>query len=199
MHMIEIRQIRGFVVAGVLSAAVAGCGTVVAATGSSTTGNNAGTTTSSGSTATGCSSTTLATKVTVIRAQHLVQPQRAAALEKTQTDPAKVQALFHQFCQAIAHKEVKTAILNCPDEVGLSYSGAFYDGSRLLADYVYGASGCQRVTVTAPGAKAQTVVIWGTAATAAPQLESDMGQVLGVPMSKVFPSGTRIQKEGATN
>ena len=198
MIMIDKRQIRGFVVAGMITAAVAGCGTTVVAAGSS--GNTTGNTTTTSGSATGCSSVTLATKVTVIRSTHLVEPERAQALEKTQTDPAKVQALFRQFCQAIAHKDTKTAILNCPDEIGIAYGGAFFDGSRLLADYTYGASGCQRVTVTAPGAKPQSVVVWGTAAAAAPNLVSDMGQVLGVPKSEVAQGyGSRIQKEGSTS
>ena len=206
IRMIDKRQIRGLMVAGVVTAAVAGCGTIVATAGATgTTGATStgatGTTTSSSSTATGCSSVTLATKVTVIRAMHLIEPQHAQSLQKTQTDPAKVQALFRDFCQAIAHKETATAILNCPDQIGLAYGGAFYDGSRLLANYTYGASGCQRVTVTAPGGKPQTVVVWGTAATAAPHLDSDMATVLGLPQAEVYqPYGTRIQKEGgATN
>jgi hypothetical protein len=201
--MIDKRQIRGLMVAGVVTAALAGCGTVVATagatgaagtTGSTGTTSNAGTTTSS---SIGCSSVTLATKVTVIRAMHLIEPQHAQSLEKTQTNADKVQALFRDFCQAIAHKDTGTAILNCPDQIGLAYGGAFYDGSRLLANYTYGASGCQRVSVTAPGGTPETVVVWGTAATAAPHLDSDMATVLGMPQSEVYqPYGTRIQKEG---
>jgi hypothetical protein len=44
-------------------------------------------------------------------------------------------------------------------------------------------------------------VVWGTAATAAPHLDSDMATVLGLPQAEVYqPYGTRIQKEGgATN
>jgi hypothetical protein len=177
-----------------LTVALAGCGTVVATAGDS--GSGTGTTTSTSSTATGCSSVTLATKVTVIRAMHLVDPQHAGSLEKTQTNPAKVQALFRDFCQAIAHRDTGTAILNCPDQIGLAYGGAFYDGSRLLADYTYGASGCQLVSVTPPGGKAQTVVVWGTAAQAAPDLDSDMSKVLGLPESVVFQQGSRVQQQG---
>jgi hypothetical protein len=196
--MIDKRQIRGLAVAGALTAALAGCGTVVA---TSNAGNSASASSASASSAsaTGCSSVTLATKVTVIKAMHLVEPQRAQALEQTQTNAAKVQALFHDFCQAIAHRDTKTAILNCPDQVGLSYGGAFYDGSRLLADYTYGASGCQRVSVTAPGAKAQSVVVWGTAAAAAPHLVSDMAKVLGVPTSEMSPGGAHIIQGGASS
>jgi hypothetical protein len=199
--MMHKRQIRGLMVAGALTAAVAGCGTAVATSNAGTT-NNTGTTgtatsTSTSSTATGCSSASLATKVTVIRAQHLIEPQQAQGLEQTQTNPAKVQALFRDFCQAIAHRDTSTAILNCPDEIGLSYGGAFYDGSRLLADYTYGATGCQRVSVTAPGARPQSVVVWGTAAKAAPNLVPDMAKVLGVPEKTMWlPYGTRYTEGG---
>jgi hypothetical protein len=188
--MMHKRQIRGLMVAGALTAALAGCGTVVATNSASDAG-------STSSTATGCSGATLATKVTVIRAQHLIEPQQAQGLEQTQTNPAKVQALFRDFCQAIAHRDTSAAILNCPDEIGLSYGGAFYDGSRLLADYTYGATGCQRVSVTAPGAKEQSVVVWGTAAKAAPNLVPDMAKVLGVPEKAMWlPYGTRNTEGG---
>jgi hypothetical protein len=198
--MMDKRQLRGLIGAGMLTAALAGCGSVVATAGDSGTTGTSSTTGTSGtsSTATGCSSVTLATKVTVIRAMHLIDPQHAGSLEKTQTNPAKVQALFRDFCQAIAHKDTGTAILNCPDQIGLAYGGAFYDGSRLLADYTYGASGCQRVSVTAPGGQAQAVVVWGTAAQAAPNLDSDMSKVLGLPESVVFQQGSRVQMEGGT-
>jgi hypothetical protein len=206
IRMIDKRQIRGLMAVGVLAVAVGGCGTAVATAGTGTAGTGAGTSgagtaggaSNAGTTsATGCSSVTLATKVTVIRAMHLIEPQRAAALERTQTNPAKVQALFRDFCQILAHKDTSTAILNCPDQIGLSYGGAFYDGSRLLADYTYAASGCQRITLSGPGASPQSVVIWGTAAAAAPHLETDMDKVVGLPQTEVYqPFGTHIQKEG---
>ena len=188
---------------GVLTAAIAGCGAVPAAN-TANTANTAGTTgtsginnASAGSTATGCSSVSLATKVTVIRAMHLIEPQRAQALKQTRTDAAKVQALFRDFCQAIAHKDTGTPVLHCPDQIGLSYGGAFFDGGRLLADYMYGASGCQQITVTGPHAKPQTVLVWGTAAAAVPHLETDMAAVLGLPVSEVYqPFGSHVTKNG---
>jgi hypothetical protein len=194
--MIDKRQIRGLMVAAVLTMAVAGCGTAVANTAGTTsnTGTTSGTATGSG---TGCADVTLATKVTVFRAMHLIEPERAGALEHTQTNAAKVQALFRDFCQILAHKDTSVAILNCPDQIGLSYGGGFYDGSRLLADYTYAASGCQRISMIAPGGQASSTVIWGTAAAAAPHLETDMGKVLGLPQTEVYqPFGTHIQKEG---
>jgi hypothetical protein len=127
---------------------------------------------------------------------HLIEPQRAQSAAKTQTDTAKVQALFRDFCQAIAHKDATRSILNCPDQIGLSYGGAFYDGSRLLASYSYGASGCQRVSVTAPGGKPQVVVVWGTAAAAAPHLDSDLAKVLNLPRNAVVKPYTGSQNDG---
>lgn len=182
-------------VAGVVTAALAGCGTTVVATGASGNTTNTGT----GSTATGCSSVSLATKVTVIRSMHLIEPQRAKDSEHTQTNKAKVQTLFRDFCQAIAHKETKSSVLHCPDQIGLSYGGAFYDGSRLLASYSYAASGCQRVSVTAPGGKPQSVVVWGTAAAAAPHLGADLAKVLNQPQSTVIRPYTGSMNGGGNN
>jgi hypothetical protein len=209
-NMMRKRQIRdlvtaslpvalGMAVAGILT--VAGCGTTVATAGKtgSTTGTGTTTTTTTSDTATGCASVDLATRVTVIRAMHLIEPQRAQALEQTQTSPAKVQALFRDFCQVLAHRDTSPAILHCPDQIGLSYGGAFFAGNRLLAEYVYGASGCQRVTVTAPGGKAESAVVFGTAAAAAPDLASDMSKVLGIPQSVVNQGGHVSDTGGATS
>jgi hypothetical protein len=210
-NMMRKRQIRdlvtaslpvalGMAVAGILT--VAGCGTTAATAGKTgtTIGTGTGTSTGIGTSdmATGCASIDLATKVTVIRAMHLIEPQRAQSLEQTQTSPAKVQALFRDFCQVLAHRDTSPGVLHCPDQIGLSYGGAFFAGDRLLAEYVYGASGCQRVTVTAPGGKAQSAIVFGTAAAAAPNLESDMSKVLGLPQS-VYQGGHVSDGGGATS
>jgi len=175
-----MRKVRGFILAGLLAAALAGCGTYVAV------GSSPNTT--SGTSATGCAGVDQATKVTVIRAMHLVEPTRAGALEVTQTNPATVRALFRDFCQVIAHKATPGAVLGCPNEIGLSYGGTFYDGTRSLASYTYAASGCEVVTVTASAnaAKPQSAVVMGSAAAAAPDLHTDMDKALGLSDSAVF-------------
>lgn len=176
-----------------LVAVLAGCGTQLAS--GATTGSGSGAQTAS-TTATGCASVNDATKVTVLRAMHLVEPTRLGNLETTQTDPVKVRALFRDFCAVIAHRDTSSTRINCPAEIGLSYSGTFYDGTRKLATFTFAASGCQIVTVTsaASGAKPQAVVVLGTAAAAAPNLHTDLDHVLGLSDREVFQPQTSVNQ-----
>jgi hypothetical protein len=200
--MMHTRQIRGLMATGTLVAAgifaAAGCGTVVAGS-SATTGSSAksGTGTdasSTSSTATGCASIDLATKVTVLRAMHLIEPTRTSQLQAVQSSPAKVQALFRDFCAVVTHP-FRGGVLHCPMDVGLAYGGTFYDGSRVLATYTYEASGCQVVTLV-DGTKQQKSVVAGSAAAAAPNLESDLAKVLDQSQAEVFKPLTHGQQSG---
>ncbi len=111
---------------------------------------------------------------------HLVEPTRAGALSKTQHNAALVQALFGQFCAALSHPSAAKGLVHCAADYGISYTGTFYDGTRSLATFIYGASGCQMVSLTADGQTKATMVL-GAAYTAAPKLRADMAAVLGVP------------------
>jgi len=121
-----------------------------------------------------------ATSVTVHRVMHLVEPTRAGALSKTQHNATLVRALFSELCAAVSHPSAKKEIIRCPADFGISYLGTFYDGSRTLAKFIYGASGCQTVSLTADGKTRSTFMLGGTS-TAAPKLRADMAAVLGVP------------------
>jgi len=194
MHMTLPRTARGLATAAIAAslAALAGCGTYVANGATAANGSTA-----TGSTATGCASVNDATKVTTIRAMHLVEPIRAASLEKTDTNPTTVRALFRDFCQVLSHKDTSNAMLHCPMEVGLSYGGTFYDGSRALASYVFAASGCERVTIisASAGAKPDSTVVAGSAAAAAPSLHDDMAKTLGLSVTQVFvPYGAHVNQ-----
>jgi uncharacterized protein YceK len=173
------RQLRGIVVAGLLCAAVAGCGTVVAATASS------GQPAAQAAPAVGCASVNQATSVTVHRSMHPLEPARLGTLIMTQRKPALVRALFGDFCKVIAHRYVPSHPVNCPAAFGLNYTGTFYAGHRELATFVYGATGCQSVDLTAAGKSTYSLVM-GNAATAAPHLETDVAAVLGLPKSAVY-------------
>jgi hypothetical protein len=116
----------------------------------------------------------------VHRVIHLVEPTRAGALSKTQHNAALVQALFGQFCAALSHPSAAKGLVRCPADYGISYTGTFYDGTRTLATFIYGASGCQTVSLTADG-QTRTTMVLGAAFTAAPKLRADMAAVLGVP------------------
>jgi hypothetical protein len=203
--MMSPRQVRGAVLAVLLCSALAGCGSVTA---SSAAGSSSSASTSAASSpatsssaaspaavAVGCASVNQATSVTVHRTMHLVEPTRAGALSTTQTDPAKVRALFGQFCSAIDHAATVEGVVHCPADFGISYSGTFYDGSQTLAKFVYGASGCQTVSLTA-GGKTQSTMVSGTASAAAPQLRADMAAVLGVPVSMLVQPQSQVNPGG---
>jgi hypothetical protein len=137
-----------------------------------------------------------APSVTVHRILHLVEPTRAAALAKTQHNVTLVRALFGQFCAALRHPSASKGTVRCPADFGISYLGTFYDGSRTLATFVYGASGCQIVSLTA-GGKTKSTMVLGAAAAAAPKLRTDMAAVLGVPTLAIAQPVTGVNKSGA--
>lgn len=180
---------------GVLVVALAGCGSQLAS-GAATGSSSGGAQTASNTGPVGCASMNDATKVTVLRAMHLVEPTRMGDLATTQTDPAKVRALFRDLCAVITHPDHYTGRMACPDEVGLSYSGTFYDGTRKLAAFTFAASGCEIVSVTSAsnGAKPQMAMVIGTAAAAAPNLHIDLDHVLGLPDTEVFHPQTHVNQ-----
>jgi hypothetical protein len=199
------RQVRGTALAVLLCSALAGCGSVTASTPAGAGASSSAPGTSSGpassapaassvpassapaaslapaaAAAPGCADVNQATSVTVHRVIHLVEPTRAGALSKTQRDATLVRALFGQLCTVVGHASAAKGILHCPADFGISYTGTFYDGSQTLAKFVYGATGCQVVSLTADG-KTQTTMMLGTASAAAAKLRTDMAAVLEVP------------------
>src|SRR6266699_6690261 len=202
--MMSPRQVRGTVLAVLLCSALAGCGSVTAssaagpgATSSPPAASSAAAAASSApaTAATGCASVNQATSVTVHRTMHLVEPTRMGALSKTQNNAALVRALFGQFCAAVAHAAAAKGTVRCPADFGVSYSGTFYDGRRTLAKFVYGASGCQTVSLTADG-KTQSAMVFGAAAAAAPKLRTDMAAVLEVPASMMAQPKSQSRNAG---
>jgi hypothetical protein len=217
--MMSPRQVRGTVLAVLLCSALAGCGSVTASApaGAGATSSAPGTSatqaassapaspgasssssaTPAAAAATGCAGVDQATSVTVHRVLHLVEPTRAGALSKTQHNATLVRALFRQLCAAVSHPAAKGGTLHCPGNFGISYLGTFYDGSRTLAKFNYGASGCQLVSLTV-GGKTRTTMVIGTASAAAPKLRADLAAVLGVPRLAIAQPVTGTGKSGAT-
>ncbi len=183
-----------------LCSALAGC---ASATSSATAGGSAASSAaatssaaaSSPAAAVGCASVNQATSVTVHRTMHLVEPTRMGALSMTQHNAALVRALFSQFCSAVGHAATATGAVHGPADFEISYAGTFYDGSRALAKFVYSASGCQTVSITADG-KTQFTMVFGPASAAAPALRADMAAVLGVPMSMLAPPQSQVNAGG---
>ena len=148
--------------------------------------------------ATGCAGADQATSVTVHRVLHLVEPTRGNALSKTQHNATLVRALFRQLCAAVSHPSAaKGATLHCPADFGIVYLGTFYDGSRTLAKFSYGVSGCETVSLTADG-KTRTTMVIGAASAAAPKLRPDLAAVLGVPRLAIAQPVTGTRNSGAT-
>jgi hypothetical protein len=182
MGMTKQSQVRGLAAAGLLCMALAGCGTAAATTIPAGGQNGAPTTAPE----VGCASVNEATKVTVIRQLLIAEPLNGGRRTVTQRNATLVRALFRDFCAVVGHPYHSSGPMFCPIDVGISYTGAFYDGKRVLATFVYGASGCQRIAVTAAGHTRSTFLL-GRAASAAPHLRADFAAVLGQSELQVFP------------
>jgi len=188
--MMSPRHVRGPVLAVLLCSALAGCASATSSAAAGAPAASSAAVASSVSAsppaaAVGCASVDQATSVTVHRTMHLVEPTRMDVLSMTQHNATLVRALFGQFCDAVGHAATATGTIHCPADFGISYAGTFYDGSRALAKFVYGASGCQTVSITANG-KTQTTMVFGPASAAAPKLRADMAAVLGLSVSQVY-------------
>jgi hypothetical protein len=194
------RQVRGCVLAVLLCSALAGCGSVTASAPAGAGASSSAPVTSSAPAVatTGCSSVNQATSVTVHRVIHLVEPTRAGMLSKTQHNATLVRALFSEFCAALRHPSAARGAIRCPADFGISYTGTFYDGSRTLAKFVYGATGCQIVSLTADG-KTRTAIVAAGAAAAAPALRDDMAAVLEVPRLAIAQPVSGAGQTGANN
>ena len=133
------------------------------------------------------------------RVLHLVEPTRAGTLSKTQHNATLVRSLFRQLCAAVSHPAAaKGATLHCPADFGIAYVGTFYDGSRTLAKFTYGLSGCETVSLTA-GGKTRATMVTGAASAAAPKLRPDLAAVLEVPRLAIAQPVTGTRNSGATH
>jgi hypothetical protein len=168
------RGMPGLLGTGLLVAALAGCGSVVA---SSSAPAPTATTTASASSV-GCASVNQATAVSIRKMMHLMAPVGTNPVGTSiYHQTAQVQALFGQLCAAVTHP-APTRVMPCPADFGTEYLGTFYDGSRVLATFTYASSGCERVSVTAAG-KTKATMVYGRAAAAAPDLAADLDTILG--------------------
>jgi hypothetical protein len=191
--MMDQRTVHGLLGAGLLVAALAGCGSVVA---SDPAAAPAATTTAPP--AVGCASVNQATAVSIRQAIHLMAPVGTNPVgATTYRQVAQVRALFGQLCAAVTHP-APTTLMHCPADFGTEYVGTFYDGSRVLATFIFASSGCERVSVTAAG-KTQATMVYGRAATAAPHLSADLDVIIGgqkpglmQPQGTVNPGGPNM-------
>jgi hypothetical protein len=185
--------------ASVTASAPAGAGATSSAPATSAAQASSSATPAGAASVTGCASVDQATSVTVHRVLHLVEPTRAGTLSKTQHNATLVRALFRQLCAAVSHPAAaKGATLHCPADFGIAYVGTFYDGSRTLAKFTYGLSGCETVSLTA-GGKTRATMVTGAASAAAPKLRPDLAAVLEVPRLAIAQPVTGTRNSGATH
>jgi hypothetical protein len=144
----------------------------------------------------GCASVDQATSVSVTRLTRLEVPVDGGTLMATDRKPAQVRALFRDLCDAVTHPDVPPAVMSCPADFGTDYTGVFYDGNRVLARYTYDASGCRRVSVIV-GSIAQSTMLAGPAASAAPHLVADFAAVMTGARPTGIPT-TSNQNKGGT-
>jgi len=178
-----LRGVLGALGVGLLVAALAGCGSVVASSGAAAAPAAAATP------LVGCASVNQATAVSIRREMHMMAPVGTNPISSTSyRQAAQVRALFGQLCAAVTHP-APAQLMHCPADFGTTYIGTFYDGSRVLATFIYATSGCQRVSVTAAG-KTLATMVYGRAAAAAPHLSADLDAIVGSPKPGVMqPQG----------
>jgi hypothetical protein len=191
-RMMDPRSLRrrvgllGVLGTGLVFAALAGCGSVVASSGAAEAPLATATTPAQA----GCASVNQATAVSIRREMRLEAPVGTNPISTaTYHQAAQVQALFGQLCAAVTHP-AKTMLMHCPADFGTEFLGTFYDGSRVLATFTFAASGCERVSVTAAG-KTLATMVYGPAAAAAPHLATDLAAIVGSPRPGMMqPQGT---------
>jgi len=180
-HGSGLTGVLGVLGTGLLCAALAGCGSVVA---SGTAAAPAAPAATTAAPAPGCGAVNQATKVIVRRVLRVTLPVSDRTGVVTQTKPAAVQALLRDLCAAVAHPSAAHGVIHCPAAFGTEYAGTFYDGSQVMGSFIYSASGCRGLTLIASG-QSRTTLVSGPAAAAAPHLTGDLAAVLGVPESQL--------------
>jgi hypothetical protein len=174
-------RIRGLAAAGLLSAALAGCGTAVQSASPATTRPAPGTGGVAQAAVTsevGCDAANQATSVTIERLARGAEGVNSGVRNVTQRNAKLVRALFHDFCAALATAGTPRPGFACIAGLGSTYTGTFYDGQRTLATFSYSLSGCPQIRLTASG-KTRATFVLGKAAAAAPHLKGDLAAVLG--------------------
>ena len=138
----RIRRIRGLAAAGLLCAALAGCGAAVAATIPSASGAGGAHVAVGAAPAPGCTSVKRATSVTVEVRVQVIEPVNGGTRTVTQRHVRLVRALFRDFCAVLSHAGTPQPEALCAARGGPTYAGKFYAGQRILATFVYGFKGC---------------------------------------------------------
>jgi hypothetical protein len=199
-RMMDPRLLRGLLRSGLLCAALAGCGSVVAsAPPSAGAAAPAASTTAPAVSQVGCASVNQATALSIRRLMRLMAPVGTNPISGTiYRQGPQLRALFGQLCAAVTHPASAKGLMHCPADFGTEYVGTFYDGSRVLATFTYASSGCEQVSVTAAG-KTLATMVYGPAAAAAPHLATDLGVIVGTQKPGVMQPQSGINPGGPNN
>ena len=201
MSMMQQRHVpvlTGALGIGLLCAALAGCGSVVASSTAAAPAAPAATTpaaTTPAASATGCGAVNQASKVVLRQIVRVTLPIAGHGAVVTQTKPAVVQALLRDLCAAVSHPSTTRGVMHCPANFGKEYVGTFYDRSQVLGSFIYSPSGCRGVTLLA-GGQTRYTLLSGPAAAAAPHLNADLASALGVPVSEISQGSNLIDPGG---
>lgn len=129
----------------------------------------------------GCGNLARPSVMQVRRTVELARPMREILLATERHAPV-VRRLYHDMCLIAAHPAnlPPGATLSCPDDFGLTYSGVFEAANRTLATFIYNASGCNALTLSA-GPNQASSLIWSKAALAVQtSLDAGLATAFGV-------------------
>jgi hypothetical protein len=138
---------------------------------------------------TGCGNAQSPSVVQVRRSVALPEPGWGSwvRLSVTQRSAPLVRRLYDDLCVIVGHPYhlPPGALVNCPADFGLAYTGAFYAAGRKLAGFSYAASGCESITLSVGQQQANTMILGPAAAAEPSTFDADFAAVLGVPASTV--------------
>jgi hypothetical protein len=138
---------------------------------------------------TGCGDVHRPSVVQVRRSVALPEPGWGSwvRLSVTQRSAPLVRRLYDDLCVIVGHPYhlPPGAVISCPADFGLTYTGVFYAAGRKLASFSYAASGCESITLSAGQQQVNTMILGPAAAAEPATFDADFAAVLGVPASAV--------------
>jgi hypothetical protein len=93
-----------------------------------------------------------------------------------------VRSLYRDMCVIAGHPAhlPRGVTLSCPNDFGLTYTGAFEAGNKTVATFTYNASGCNALSLSA-GRNQASSLIWSKAARAVqPSMDAGLASAFGV-------------------
>ncbi len=88
--------------------------------------------------------------------------------------------LFDDFCRTEIIQVHPTGAISCPEDFGLNYTGTFEADGVPVASFEWSASGCQMLDLTVSGHRVSTMLAGPAALTTTP-IERDFAKVMGYP------------------